>query len=142
MTGVERELLEIIAAPGGGTVFSGLSSVEASALNVLERGGLIESRPDVSSGSAFQIAKVYRITDAGRLALQAADEAVEQEVQRRAEEQAEKERDQLQSESGESRKFRFSLYSSIIGAIIGSVAAFILAHFSRIMALLKRIFGL
>ena len=118
MTGVERELLEIIAAPGGGTVFSGLSSVEASALNVLERGGLIESRPDVSGGSAFQIAKVYRITDAGRLALQAAEEADQQMAQQKAEAEVKEAAKRMEAFVDRKQKYRHDFKVAAFGAVL------------------------
>ena len=83
----------------------------------------------------------YSITGKGSLRLAAFEQQRQQDIQRRAEADAQHERDRLQSEMRAIADRRFNLYSALVGAIVGSLVAFLLGHSSQIVALIRHVIG-
>lgn len=83
----------------------------------------------------------YSITGKGSLCLAAFEQQRQQDIQRRSEADAQHEWDRLQSEMRAIADRRFNLYSALVGAIVGSLVAFLLGHSSQIVALIRHVIG-
>lgn len=85
---------------------------------------------------------VYTLDFAGDKLLADHEQSIQDERERRAQEYADSERKRLESESSEARNRRSGFLSAILGAIVGSVATFLIEHHSELFSLLRRILGL
>ena len=135
MTTAEGELLQVLADNDGAMLVREVTPDVYQVMRLLMERGYVAYEGAVHTAT-------YRITEAGRVALADFQQARDDEVQRRAEKEAKEKRDQLQSEDRAARERRFSLISVLIGAIIGSIVAFLLEHHAEIWDGFLRFLGL
>ena len=127
---------------GGDVHVDNPSEAEAEAIRTLLARGFIIENTYIKDKCLDHRIVAYSISDQGRVALSDHESALEYQREQYAENQAQKEREWLQAETIATKNRWFSLYSAIIGALIGSVFTLLCEHAAEITAFIRGILGL